>query len=96
MNLTTTKQAAQNIFSRLNWKIYKPTVISIITFLSILPCVLFLPEKYAWENSFIENFQIFVISVLFIISIKLKERKKLFNWIAMISVILFLREINCG
>lgn len=96
MNLTTMKQAAQNIFSRLNWKIYKPTLFSIITFLSILPCVLFLPERYAWENSFIENAQLFVIFFIFIIALNAKVEKQLFKFIAMVSIILFLREINCG
>lgn len=96
MNLTTIKQAAQNIFSRLNWKIYKPTLFSIVTFLSILPCVLFLPEMYAWENSFIENLQLFVIFFIFIFALNSKQEKHLFNWIAMVCIMLFLREINCG
>ena len=77
-------------------KIYKPTLFSIITFLSILPCVLFLPEMYAWENSLIENTQLFVIFFIFIVALNAKREKQLFNWIAMISVMLFLREINCG
>ena len=96
MNLTTTKQAAQNIFSRLNWKIYPPTLFSIITFLSIIPCVIFLPERFAWENSIIENIQLVVILLTFRLAIFAPKYKKLFNWIAMISVILFLRETNCG
>ncbi|MCR5506724.1 MAG: hypothetical protein K6F04_02630 [bacterium] len=96
MNLTTTKQAAQNIFSRLNWKIYPSTLFSIITLLSILPCVLFLPEKYAWENSYIENAQNFIILAMFICALKATRAKQLFNWIAMVIVMLFLREINCG
>ena len=95
MNLTT-KQATQNIFSRLNWKIYPSTLFLITTFLLILPCILFLPRKYAWENSFIENLQLVIIFILFIISKKVKKRKNLFNWVAMIAIILFLREINCG
>ncbi len=96
MNLTTIKQAAQNIFLRLNWKIYRPTFISIVILLSILPCVLFLPEMYAWENSFIENIQLVVIMAIFVVSLRAKYAKQLFNWITMIVVILFLREINCG
>ena len=96
INLTTTKQAAQNIFSRLNWKVYKPTLISIITFLSIFPCILFFPERYAWENHFIENFQLIILFIIFLIALNSPRYKKLFNWITIITVILFLREINCG
>ena len=95
MNLTT-KQATLNIFSRLSWKIYKPTLFSIVTFLSVFPCVLFLSEKYAWENSFIENFQLVVIAITFMVALRAKWAKKLFNWIAMITIMLFLREVNCG
>ncbi len=95
MNLTT-KQATQNIFSGLNWKIYPSTLFSIITLLLMLPCILFLPRKYAWENSFIENLQLSIILILFVITLKIKQRKNLFNWVGMIAIILFLREISCG
>ncbi len=96
MNLTTIKQVTQNIFKKLNWKIYKPTLFTIVTFLSIFPCVLFLPEMYACENSFIENLQLFVIFFTFIFALNSKQEKHLFNWISMICIMLFLREINCG
>ena len=94
--ISTIRQAAQNIFSRLKWKVYPSTWFSIIAFLSIIPCVMFLPEKFAWENSFIENTQMIVLFVCFFITIKAKWNKKFFNWISFIVVILILREINYG
>ena len=94
--ISTITQATQNIFSRLNWKIYPSTLFSILTCLSIVPCVIFLPEKFAWENYFIENFQLLILFICFCITIKSKTNKKLFYWLSMIIFILILREINCG
>ena len=94
--ISTMKQATRNIFSRLNWKVYGPTLFTLITLLSIIPCWIFLPERFAWENHLIENAQLLILAGCFWIAVKSKSNKKLFNWVAMIAVILFLREINCG
>ncbi len=94
--ISTIKQATQNILSRLNWKVYHSTIFSIITFLSVIPCTIFLPERFAWENSWIENSQLVILAITFYIAIKSNYNKKFFNWIAMIAVILFLREISYG
>ena len=90
------KEFIDNIFLRLNWKLYHATLFSIITFISIFPLALFLPEQYAFENSLIENIQLIILFILFVIAISAPKNKKLFNWIVMISIILLLREINCG
>lgn len=94
--ILTIRQAAQNIFSRLKWKVYPSTWFSIITFLSIIPCVMFLPERFTWENSFIENTQIFVLCICFFIAVKSDWNKKFFYWISLIVIILILREVNYG
>ena len=56
----------------------------------------FLPIQYTYENSLIENFQLFVLILTFIFSVKAKTDKKFFISVALICLILFLREINCG
>ena len=86
----------KNIFSRLNWNIYPTTIFGLISLIAIIPCILWLPSKYANENSFFENLQLFILAFAIIFALKNKEQKPLFNWFAMLSFILFLREINCG
>ena len=77
------------------FQIHFVTVISIIATLLIYPS-LFLPEQLGYENSLFENIQLIVLLIGFIISIKAKNNKKFFNFVAMVLIILFLREINCG
>lgn len=91
-----TSQATKNIFSRLVWKVYPTTAFSIFTLIAIIPCSLFLPEKFAWENFVIENFQLLILAITFIFALKAKVNKNLFRWFAIIIFILFLREINAG
>ncbi|MDR3346789.1 MAG: hypothetical protein LBS73_06405, partial [Campylobacteraceae bacterium] len=49
---------------------------------------------YALESSLLENLQLVVLAAAFVFCVKTKEHKQLFIWIAMVLVILFLREIN--
>ncbi|MBD5398208.1 hypothetical protein HDR60_01750 [bacterium] len=86
----------KNLFSRLNWKVYPTTILGLISLFAIIPCILWLPAKYANENSFFENLQLFILGFAVIFALKNKEHKSLFKWFAMLSFILFLREINCG
>ena len=86
----------KDIISRLNWKIFPTTALSILSGIAIIPCILWLPEKYAFENSFFENVQLVILAFAVIFALKNKNHKYLFRWFAMLSFILFLREINCG
>lgn len=71
------------------------TGISIIVALLIYPS-LSLPEQFGYENGLFENIQLIILLLGFIISIRAKNNKKFFNFVAMVIIILFLREINCG
>lgn len=86
----------KDLYSRLNWKVYPTTTLGLITLVAIIPCILWLPAKYANENSFFENLQLFILGFTVIFALKNKEHKTLFKWFAMLAFILFLREINCG
>ena len=46
-----------------NFEIDKTTVLSIIIAILILPCVMFLPEKFGYENGLLENIQMFVLFI---------------------------------
>ncbi len=82
--------------SRLDFGFHPITILPLLILLLTLPACLWLPIEYSYENCLIENFQLVVILAAFIICIKAKNDKIFFNTLALVMVILFLREINCG
>lgn len=97
----------------LDFKIYGVTWIAILNTILIAPCILYLPEKYGYENGILENLQLIVLLCGFILCLSYKKIKskqnqdneitsvdesmvKFFKFVALVIVILFLREINCG
>ena len=82
--------------NRVDFKFHPITLLPLLILLLTLPACLWLPIEYSYENHLIENFQLVVILAIFIICIKAKNDKTFFNTLALVMVILFLREINCG
>jgi len=82
--------------SRLDFNFRPITILPLLIILLTLPACLWLPVEYSYENCLIENFQLIIILAAFIICIKAKNDKTFFNTLALVMVILFLREINCG
>lgn len=93
--------------AHLDFKVYPVTWIAIVNALLIVPCIMFLPEKFGYENGLLENIQLIVLLVGFILCLLYpkynKEESdespalvKFFRFAALVIVILFLREINCG
>lgn len=80
----------------MDFKCYPVTFISIIVALLIIPCTLFLPERFGYENGLLENIQIIVLFTACILAIKAKDNKKFFYFVLMVLVMLILREVNCG
>lgn len=75
-----------------NFVTLSPLLILLLTY----PAMLWLPIEYTYENHLIENFQLVVLLAAFIVCLKAKVDKKFFNSLALVMIILFLREINCG
>ena len=71
---------------------FLPLMFAVLTY----PAMKWLPVQYCYENSLIENFQLIVLFMTFVICLKAKTDKKFFYSLALVVVILFLREINCG
>ena len=82
--------------NRVDFKFHAITILPLLILLLTVPACLWLPIEYSYENHLIENFQLVVILAIFIICIKTKNDKTFFNTLALVMVILFLREINCG
>ncbi len=90
------KEFFAGLKNRVDFKFHPVTILPLLVLLLTLPACLWLPVEYSYENCFIENFQLVIILAAFIICIKAKNDKLFFNTLALVMIILFLREINCG
>lgn len=82
--------------NHLDFRFHATTGIELLVALSILPCILFLPAKYGWENGILENMQLIVLAIGFVLALTSKANKKFFIFVALVITILALREVNCG
>ena len=84
------------INSHLNFGWYNILILPLIVFILTVPFSLYLPVKFGYENALLENLQLVVLGLTFIFAMKAKVNKTFFKCMAMIVVILLLREVNCG
>lgn len=84
------------IKNHLDFKIYACTWLSIIVAIMVIPCVLFLPQHFGYENGLLENIQMLTLFIGLILAIKAKINKQFFYFVAMVIGILVIREVNCG
>ena len=84
------------IEKHINFKFYRTTMVSFLVALAIIPCVLFLPETYGYENGLLENMQMLVLFIGLFLCFTSKLNKKFFSFVGLVITIIILREINCG
>lgn len=84
--------------NHINADFYVGTILALLFALAIIPGYLLLPESFGYENSIVENIQLFVliISCIFCLKSKNIEYKKFFIFAFLILTILMIREVNCG
>ena len=96
------------IKNHFDFKLYPVTWVAIVNLFLIVPCFLYLPEKYGYENGLLENIQLIVLAIGAYLAIKVARNnqnagekttsgiRRFFWFVLMVLGILFLREINCG
>jgi len=84
------------IKSHFDFKFYTVTWIAFIVGLSIIPMLMFLPQKYGFENHVLENIQMAVLFFTVYLCASSKINKKFFNFAILILSIIIIREVNCG
>ena len=84
------------IKSHFDFKFYGVVWIALLVGLSIIPMVMFLPEKYGYENHVLENIQMAVLFICVYLCATSKVNKRFFNFAILILSILIIREVNCG
>ncbi len=79
-----------------DFKFYSVTWLALLTAVLILPCIMFLPERFGYENGLLENIQMLVLFFGLYVAFRSKFDKKFFIFVGLVLIILILREINCG
>jgi len=83
------------ILKYLDFKFYNVTWIAVVTAISIIPCLLYMPQRWGYENGLLENIQMCVLFLTLILCIKPKFNKAFFNFMSLVVIILMIREVNC-
>lgn len=83
------------ILKHFDFKVYSLLLPCVISLILIIPISIYLPQKFGYENGLLENIQMLILFICFIISIRLRQNK-FFIFIALLIIIFMLREINCG
>lgn len=84
------------IKNHFDFKFYGVTWIALFVCLSIIPMLMYMPQKYGFENGLIENIQMSVLFIIVYLAATAKTNKKFFNFVILVLSILIIREVNCG
>ena len=81
---------------KLDLKCYWVTYVAILVAILIMPCIMFLPKEFGYENGLLENLQLIALFIGGYWAYRSKTDKKFFYFVIMVIGILVLREINTG
>ena len=84
------------ITNHFDFGFYWAVVPAVICFLLVVPCTFNLPIHCGYENGILENIQMVILLLAFILALKAKNNKKFFIFIALILLFFALREVNYG
>ena len=90
------KNIFQFISKHFDFKFYTVTWIALFVGLSIIPCLMYMPQKWGYENGLLENIQMCVLFVIFYLCLSSKVNKRFFNFAALALTLMIIREVNCG
>jgi hypothetical protein len=82
--------------NHLDFCFYHVTYLAFAVAMLIIPSVMYLPEPFGYENGVLENIQLFFLFLTVFFALRAKTDKKFFVFVALVVVILLLREVNCG
>lgn len=90
------RQALGFVKAHFDFKFYGVTWVSLVIGLSIVPMLMYMPQKYGFENGLLENIQMAVLLFTAYLCLSSKVNKQFFQFIALVFSILIIREVNCG
>lgn len=84
------------IKNHIDFKFYPVTWIVLLVALSIIPMLMFMPQKFGFENGLIENIQMTVLFVIMYLCLSAKINVNFFKFVALALTLIIIREVNCG
>ena len=79
-----------------DFKFYGVTWIALAVGLSIIPSLMFVPQKYGYENGLYESIQMAVLFGIMAMCLTAQVNKRFFKFAALALTIIMIREVNCG
>lgn len=86
----------KNIPTRIRWNINGLTIIEFIYILAIPFVLKFANSQFFVEGALVENLQLVVLAVAFVITVKAPKDRSLFIALALLIVLMLMRETNLG
>ena len=90
------KYSMKSFMRFFDFNFYKENYIAIVALLVSVVFIKIFNLHEILENSFLENMQLIVLVAGFITSLKAKNHKIFFNFLAMVIFLMFMREISYG
>lgn len=82
--------------AHLDFKFYGVTWIALAVGLAIIPCLIYMPQKYGYENGLLESIQMVVLFGIMAMCLTAQVNKRFFRFAALALTIIMIREVNCG
>lgn len=82
--------------AHLDFKFYGVTWIALAVGLSIIPSLMYVPQKYGYENGLYESIQMIVLFGIMAMCLTAQVNKRFFKFAALALTIIMIREVNCG
>lgn len=82
--------------AHLDFKFYGVTWIALAVGLAIIPCLIYMPQKYGYENGLLESIQMVVLFGIMAMCLTAQVNKRFFRFAALALTIIIIREVNCG
>ena len=90
------KKMKDFLSAHLDFRFYSVTWIALVIGLAIAPALMYLPQKYGYENGLLESIQMVVLFGILAMSLTSKVNKRFFRFAALALTIIMIREVNCG
>ncbi len=84
------------IKSHFDFKFYGVSLIALLVGLSIIPMLMYMPQRYGMENGLLENIQMAVLFFIMYLCLTAKFNKRFLKFAALALTIIMIREVNCG
>ena len=84
------------IKKHIDFKFYGVSLIALVVALSIIPMLMYMPQKFGYENGLLEDIQMVVLFIILYLCLSSKINKNFFNFCALALSLIIIREVNCG